>query len=117
MRIKKHFLASLIVTLILPTVVIAAPAGSFDSMFGMTCGDLNCWIQGTWSWIAGLLITVSTIMLMVAGYIYMVSGGDPQRVTKAKQIIVGVFSGLFILLVSYFFFTQILGVPVSVWTF
>jgi preprotein translocase subunit Sec61beta len=49
------------------------------------------------------------LLLSAAGIIYMVSGGDPTRVKLAKKIVVGVASGVGLIILARVIF-NVLGV-------
>lgn len=69
----------------------------------------NQWIKSVWDWSLIILIPLSTLLLSAAGIIYMVSGGDPTRVKLAKKIVVGVASGVGLIILARVIF-NVLGV-------
>ncbi|MBP2708618.1 hypothetical protein JOL79_33090 [Microbispora sp. RL4-1S] len=56
----------------LASSVIAAPS------------DLNTVFTNLRNWLIGLLATLATLMLTLGGLRYLVAGGDPGEVQKAK---------------------------------
>ena len=42
----------------------------------------------------GVLGSLSLLMLIYAGYVYMTSQGSPERITLAKDLIIGVITGI-----------------------
>jgi Type IV secretion system pilin len=46
--------------------------------------DLAAVISGTTAWIVGILAGLATLMLTVGGIRYLLAGGDPAEVAKAK---------------------------------
>ena len=68
----------------------------------------------------GLLGTIALVLVLYAGFLYMTSGGDPTKVSKAKQILINAFIGLAIIasafaIVSFIInaLAQATGTPVS----
>jgi len=53
------------------------------------------------NFISGFLATISFVMLLVAGYMYVVSGGEEQGREKVKKLIFGAVVGLIIALGAY----------------
>lgn len=90
--------------LVAPVIVLAAPASYGD------------WLCAAWDYASIIILPISTIMLMAAGFLWTVSGGDPGRIGKAKEIIWGVVSGLGFLLLSYFLIVKVIGVDVGIFT-
>ncbi|MFC5830623.1 hypothetical protein [Nonomuraea insulae] len=62
-----------LVILLTATGALAAPA------------DLNAVFTNIRNWLIGLLATLATLMLTVGGLRYLVAGGDPGEVQKAKS--------------------------------
>lgn len=54
--------------------------------------------------IAGIL---AALVLMGGGLLWLISGGDASKITKAKEMIIGSVTGLIILMSSYIILTQI----------
>lgn len=46
--------------------------------------QLKAVILGLQGWLTGLLVTGATLMLTVAGLLYMTAGGNPTQIEKAK---------------------------------
>ena len=56
---------------------------------------------GIINWILGLLGLIALVLIIYGGFIWMLSSGNEEQVTKAKDIIVGAVIGLLIILASY----------------
>lgn len=67
------------------------------------------WIGLVWNWTMLTLIPLSTLILIGAGVIYMTSEGDSNRIALAKKLIIGVFSGIGILILGRVLIYFILG--------
>lgn len=44
-----------------------------------------------------IIVGISVLMIIYAGYIYTTSQGSPEQTTKAKDIIIGVVTGILLL--------------------
>ena len=51
----------------------------------LAANDLNTIISNITTWIVGLLIGVATLFLTIGGIRYLMAGGDPTEVEKAKS--------------------------------
>lgn len=111
MKLKKVLFYSLLLNLY-TKVAFAAPGDPWEACRSGISGamDYNCWICSVWQWISALLIPVSTLVLIFAGYLWMTSAGDTNKIEKAKEYIYGVLSGLGLLLFSYFLIYNFLGI-------
>lgn len=67
------------------------PAGMLHAAAHLASGanlaaakDVAAVISGTTAWIVGVLAGLATLMLTVGGIRYLLAGGDPAEVAKAK---------------------------------
>jgi hypothetical protein len=58
------------------------------------------WLGEVWGWSLRIMIPLSVLILSGAGVLYMVSEGDSSRIALAKKLIIGVFSGVGLLIVA-----------------
>lgn len=65
------------------------------------------YIKGVYKYGFGIGGILAAIMLMAGGLIWLISGGDASRITKAKDLILGSIVGLMILSTSYIILTFI----------
>ncbi|NBE94523.1 hypothetical protein FE391_34860 [Nonomuraea sp. KC401] len=65
-------IAVLLVAVVATAALAAAPA------------DLNTVFTNLRNWLIGLLATLATLMLTVGGLRYLIAGGDPGEIQKAK---------------------------------
>ena len=72
---------------------------------------LVCWTQKVFTWSQSALLVAAVGAIVIAGIMYMASGGNPQTIGGAKKIIVGALSGVAVIVLGRFFLTQIVGVP------
>ena len=69
------------------TVVLltAAPAFAADGVLADAATDrLNSILNNATAWLVGILAAVATLFLTVGGVRYVMAGGDPGEVEKAK---------------------------------
>jgi len=89
----------------LPDYVFQIPIGKLSKLNTVDCSSGTCQIPFIAQYVSavyeyGLSIAgvLGVLMLMAAGLLWMVSGGDSGKVTKAKQLIFGSVTGLLLLL-------------------
>jgi hypothetical protein len=64
-------------------VATAAPALAADSM-PLAVNDLPTVIGNLTTWITGIIAAVATLFLTIGGAQYLMAGGDPSQVERAK---------------------------------
>jgi hypothetical protein len=69
--------------LVMVLVVFAAPDVSADVL--AAAKDLNSVINNITKWLVGLLVALATLFLTIGGLRYLIAGGDPGEVGKAKD--------------------------------
>jgi hypothetical protein len=62
----------------------AAPAYAADPTI-LAVNDLPTVITKTTAWLVGILAAIATLFLTIGGVRYVLAGGDPGEVDKAKQ--------------------------------
>lgn len=71
------------VAALLVLVLLAGPAAFADGFVAAkTLGQV---INGITGWLVGLLASVATLFLTIGGVRYLMAGGDPGEVGKAKD--------------------------------
>jgi len=68
---------------------------------GLAQGDLKVTIVRIIQILLGFLGIMAVIMILYGGFIWMTSGGDPEKIGKAKKILINTIIGLIIILSSY----------------
>jgi len=70
---------------------------------GETCsiGWIGQYIGAVYQYGVGLAAVLATIMIMVGGFLWLTSGGSPDRVGRAKEFITGSLTGLLLALFSF----------------
>lgn len=122
MRSFAHYLKPLIIaTLVVVVLGLAVPAlaqdqfgvdqAGFDILQrpdpGMGLGEFIVRIV---QWILGFLAVVVVGIIAYGGFVWMTAGGNPDRVARAKKIIVNGLIGLAIILASYAIVSIIFGI-------
>src|SRR6266516_3774297 len=64
---------------------IPALAGQAGGALAAAASSLNQVISNITKWLVGLLVGLATLLLTVGGVRYLLAGGDPGEVHKAKQ--------------------------------
>jgi hypothetical protein len=69
-------------------------------------------------WILGIIGSLALAFFIYGGIMFMISGGSSEKVTKAKQILIGAVIGLIIVFASYMiinFIFQAMGIKANNW--
>ena len=66
-----------------------------------TLNDLMRKVVGLARWIFGITGSLALLFFIYGGVMFLISGGNSERVTKAKQIIIGAVIGLIIVFTAY----------------
>lgn len=67
------------------SVVLAAAAYAAPGHGVLAAASINQVIANIRNWLTGILAAVATLFLVVGGVRYLMAGGDPSEVDKAKQ--------------------------------
>ncbi|EKE01304.1 MAG: hypothetical protein ACD_21C00164G0003 [uncultured bacterium] len=84
-----------------PSVIEVDPGGNFEQNSGL--GDANPGevTAGVINWVLGLLGLLAIVLVVYAGFLWMLAAGNEEQVKKAKDILSGAFFGILIILASY----------------
>ena len=90
------------------TIIASIPnysfaAACFTSVFNKTTCSYNEWIQQVWGWAMGVAFALSVFMLVAAGILWSTSGGNPDKIGVARKMILGVLSGVALLVLARVF--------------
>lgn len=66
--------------------IIARSEGVFDGLY-IPRVDTDGRLEAVFSFLFVIIGIISVIMIIIGGYWYILSGGDPQKVKKAKDTI------------------------------
>lgn len=80
----------------------SANGGFKDYFFGCSGGEnaLDCVVDNAYEYSLGAIAVLGAFMLIVAGIMYMTSGGNPERIGKAKKFIYGTLAGVGLLVLA-----------------
>jgi hypothetical protein len=87
-----------------------------DPSGAATIGNFGCLFQRIVSYALGFAGIVLFILLLVGGFKFITSGGDPKAVEGARKTLTSAITGLVIILVSYLILvliSKITGVDVT----
>ncbi len=101
-KIKKIFYTGISVALILPAVTMAAGYTKPTAPAGVPKdADLAKVIEKVLNYVLGFLAVLSILMIVIAGIMYITSGGDEGRVDKAKSWLTYSIVGLIVALLGF----------------
>ena len=84
-----------------------------------TISNLSCLFKNVVTYALGFAGIVLFILLLMGGFKYITSGGDPKAVESAQKTLTYAIGGLVLILVSYLILvliTKITGVDVTTFT-
>ena len=106
-------------TLIFSTFLALSPqimfAGTFKSrLFNVTADDSDAlikYINKVFNWSQKAILILATVVITIAGIIYMTSAGNEKQISLSKKYIVGALSGVAVVILGKFFLQYVIGVP------
>lgn len=93
-------------------VAFSQPVGQFCVCNPINAPDFETLVDKILNFIFTIAIVLLPLMILVAGFLYMSSAGDPEKTEKAKKILLYAIIGLFVLLLAKAFVyvvTSLLG--------
>ncbi len=121
MKIKNILNIKILIILfiiLIPLALFAAEGIKVDVPEGLVGFDtatvnINVVIQNVIGGILGVLGSITLLMFIVGGIMFIAAGGNQEMITKAKAILEWTLKGMFIILISYsvivFIFNTIVG--------
>ena len=100
-KIKNAFYTASATMLALPVIVSAQGYSQPVNPGGMPDSDANTIITNVLNWFLGILAVLSILMIVIAGIMYITSGGDEGRVDKAKSWLTYSIIGLVVALLGF----------------
>ena len=73
------------ITAVLVTLLVVFAAPDASSGVLAAAKDLNTVINNITKWLVGMLVALATLFLTIGGLRYLIAGGDPGEVGKAKD--------------------------------
>jgi len=96
----KKVLSALVLTslLVMPMVTLAAYEGETSpnqpEEIISSGQDLVDLINNVGNWIFTILLAIAAIFLVVAGFMFVTAGGNPENTTKARQMLINALIGV-----------------------
>ena len=97
---KKGIFSFLILTIIFTPLLINAVEVKIENPLGEDTGTVPALIAKITDFIWKLALAVAPILIIVAGYLFLSSAGDPEKVRLAKNTIIWTFVGLLVIFLS-----------------
>ena len=100
-KIKKTFYAGTSAMLTLPAVTMAQYSKPTNSQGLASDANINDTLTTVLNYVLGFLAVLSILMIVIAGIMYITSGGDEARVDKAKSWLTYAIIGLIVALLGF----------------
>ncbi len=112
---KKYLLVgTLAASLLLPALVLAQNMNSgleqFQAESGLQSTDLTVVIGRIVKIVIGFLGLIAVVIILIGGFQWMTSGGDSEKIQKAKDMMIHGLIGLFIVVIAYAIALFVMGV-------
>lgn len=99
----KRFLPALVLAslLVIPVVGLANDTGLQEAPEGpQTGGELVLLIEKIGNWAFTILLVVAVVFLIIAGFWFVTAQGDPEKINKARQMLINALIGIAIALLA-----------------
>ncbi len=96
--------------LLLANTLLLAPIAAVQGVEipnPLRANDFNELVEGIINFIFNIALAVAPIMIIVAGFVFVTSGGDQRNIQRAKDIMIYTVAGLFVILISKGLITMI----------
>jgi len=125
MLFRRFFFSFLLVFLICIPILVQAAGGLEDvrsnlkntavaAKLGSTQTNIPILIGKIINVIVSLLGLIAVVLIIIGGFQWMTSGGEEEKITKAKQLMINGIIGLVIIVLAYAIATFIIGKLVDV---
>lgn len=84
-----------------PAPIVFDPNANVEHNSGLGNATPGVVVAGIINWTLGLLVVIALSLVIYAGFLWLLSAGEEEKVTKAKGILTGAFFGILIILASY----------------
>lgn len=78
---------------------LAAPFGGIEEMPKGGEG-FGVYVLGLYRYVVGIAIVIAALIIVWAGYLWLTSGGDPEKISTARMLIISALSGLTLILLA-----------------
>ncbi len=126
---KKNIITAIFLGLFVFNVSLAYGQGIVPSASGKACSAGDATYCGNYEindfivlainiskWILGMVGSLSLVMFIYGGVLFLISGGGSEKITQAKKIIVAAIIGLVIVFASYLIIKFVLGSMGLTWS-
>jgi len=99
----KKFLSGLVLAslLVVPVIGLAQEVPPDEAPPGPQTGvELILLIENIGNWAFTILLVVAVIFLIVAGFLFVTASGDPEKVNKARGMLVNALIGIAVALLA-----------------
>ena len=103
------FLASLLIFFICRQSFALEVGLNYGNESGLGSQDIRVTIAGIVRTAMGILGIMGVVLIIISGFYFMISRGDPEQQAKAKRILISALIGLVIILAAYFLASFILN--------
>ncbi len=105
-----------LVGLTLPAVALAqVGTGNYGSTFGLGTADLESTVVNIIQWVLGFLGLIAVIFILYGGFLWLTSGGNEDKIAKAKKTITAAVVGLIVVLLAWAIVIFVVG-QTNTWT-
>ncbi len=80
-----------------------------DTAIGALCTDEKCFMESIFVLLLSLSGGISVLVMIYAGYLYMVSRGNPEQLQRAREMIISAIVGLLFIVFSFIILETITG--------
>lgn len=100
--VAKLLVAAAIVSMLLAGI-LAWDAAEAQTVIGNPLGEgatFHSIIQNVVRFANSLLAPLSTLMVLIAGFLYMTGGGNPEKIKTARQVLIWTLVGIAVVIVA-----------------
>lgn len=88
----------------LPFTATAATPYSLEDIggqVGLGTADLKATIVNIIAWVLGIVALIAVVMIIIGGFMWLTSGGNEEKIEKAKKTISSAVIGLIIVILAW----------------
>ena len=102
--------------LFVPAAALAqVGTGNYGPTFGLGTADLESTVVNIIQWVLGFLGLIAVIFILYGGFLWLTSGGNEDKISKAKKTITAAVVGLIIVLLAWAIVIFVVG-QTNTWT-
>jgi Type IV secretion system pilin len=90
----------LLVIIVLSALVLPVFAKALSIPNPLVCGDIPCIIEVITNLIFVIGIALVPIMVILAAYNFITAGGDPKKITLARNMLLYIFIGIIVMVAA-----------------